>query len=135
VNEEDRDKVDFSGGVVSLKPEATGSVLLRYNVVAVDGLFGGGCAELGVRFRDNGPEARIIVRLKRYNLVNGETTTLLTLNSDNFDASDSFQLKTVVDFLHFDFFNFAYFLEASLRKTDATGSPALAIIQLASVLC
>jgi hypothetical protein len=97
VDEADRDKVVFSGGFVTMRSEATGTLNLRYNVVAVDGLFGGNGAELGVRFRDNGPDARVVVRLKRYNLVTGATATLLTLNSDDFEVSDSFQLATEVD--------------------------------------
>jgi hypothetical protein len=106
VDEADRNMVVFDGGIVSMKSGATGTVLLRYNVVAVDDLFGGSGAELGVRFRDNGSEARVVVRLKRYNLETGETSTLLTLNSDNFDAREGFQLRIEVDCsLRFNFFN------------------------------
>jgi hypothetical protein len=136
VDEEDRSKVLLSGSVVTFKPEATGTLNLRYNVVSVEGLFGGVGAELGVRFRDNGANARVMVRLRRYALETGETATLLTLNSNNFEAQEGFQLGTEFDCtMRFDFFNYAYFLDVTLTKSTVNGAPALGIIQIASILC
>ena len=136
VDEADQGKVVNNGSIVALKPEATGTVNLHYNVVSVGGLFGGSGIELGVRFRDNGPEARVVVRLRRYALVTGETTTLLTLNSNNFQPQEGFQLRTALDCsLRLDFFDYAYFLDVTLTKTGDAGTPALAVIQLASVRC
>lgn len=134
VDEADRDSANFSGGMVTMKANATGTLNIRYNVVSVEGLFGGNGVELGVRFRDNGPAAHVVVRLKRFDLVNGSVETILTLDSNNFPASNGFQLRTADDrSLRFDFFDYAYFMDVALEKTNLSGTPALAIIQLASV--
>jgi hypothetical protein len=144
VDEADRHLVAFNLATATMRPSAVGTLKLRYNIVAVDGLFGRPCAggrfraELGVRFRDNGNEARVIVRLKRYSLVTGDIDTLLMLNSNNYRPRNGFQLQTMVDIdprLRFDFFDFAYFMDVELRKTTTAGTPALDIIQLASVQC
>ena len=136
VDEADRGKILFDGSIVTFKPGAEGMLNLRYNVVAVDGLFGGDGVELGVRFRDNGSDARVVVRLRRYALEPGESTTLLTLNSNNFGPQENFQLRTEVDCsLRFNFFDYAYFLDVTLTKTGDAATPALGVIQLASVLC
>jgi hypothetical protein len=136
VDEADRDKVVINNGQVMMKPEAMGTVHLRYNVVAVDGLFGVPGAELGVLYSDDGPEAQVVVRLKRVNIVTGDITTLLTLNSNNFDAHDSLRLHTDFDCsLRFDFYNNAYFIEGTLTKTADSGNPVLAVIQLRGVSC
>ena len=136
VDEADSQRVAFDLGTATLRPGAVGTLNLRYNVVAVDGLFRADGAELGVRFRDNGAAAQVIVRLKRYNLETGALTTLLTLNSNAFPAQNGFQLRTAVDCsLRFNFFDFAYFMDVELTKDTAAGTPALAIIQLASVRC
>lgn len=137
VDEADTRLVAFDSlGRVTVHPSVVqGTLNLRYNIVAVDGLFGASCAELGVLFRDNGAAAGVVVHLKRANLVTGAITTLLTLNSNDFTARNGFQLRTVHRSLHFDFFDFAYFMDVALLKTTGAGSPALAIIQLASVSC
>lgn len=136
VDELDTRLVAFDLGTATLRPNFVGTLNLRYNIVAVDGLFGAPGAELGVRFRDNGARAQVVVQLKSYNLETGVTTTLLTLDSNNFPARANYQLQTVVDCsLRFNFFDFAYFMDVELRKTTTAGSPALAIIQLASVSC
>jgi hypothetical protein len=126
----------FNGGVVTLRADVTGTLNLRYNVTSVDGLFGGEGVELGVRFRDTGSAAQVVVRLQRYALETGDLTTLLTLDSNEVSGSEDFQLQTEVDCgLRFNFFPYAYYLDVELRKTDTTGRPALAIMQLASIRC
>jgi hypothetical protein len=106
---------------------------MRYNVVATDGLFGTDGVELAVWFRDNGPDARVVIRLKRYSLSSGETTTLLTFDSNEFRAHDDFQFRLVsICPLRFNFFDFAYFLDVQLTKSSTAGSPALGIMQLVS---
>jgi len=123
-------------GWVHIREDVTGTLNLRYNVTAVDGLFGGEGVELGVRFIDNGADAQVVVRLQQYALETGDGTTLLTLDSNEFSARDEFQLQTEVACgVRFNFFPYAYYLDVELRKTHATGRPALAIIQLASVRC
>jgi hypothetical protein len=136
VDEEGRNKVVFSNAQAVMKPEATGTAQIRYNVVGVDGLFGVPGAELAVLYRDNGPDTQVVARLKKVNIVNGNITTLLTVNSNNFDASNSLQLQTDHDCsLRFNFFDNAYFIEVTLTKTAEGGDPALAAIQVRGVNC
>lgn len=136
VDEADRGLANLNNAIVTLQDDAKGILNILYNVVSVEGLFGGDGVELGVRFRDNGPDAHVVVRLKRFNLVNGRTETILTLNSDDFAASNGFQLRTQVDCsLRFNFFDYAYFVDVTLTKDNLSGTPALAVIQLASVVC
>jgi hypothetical protein len=122
---------------VSIQADQEGTLNMRYNVVATEGLFGTDGVELAVRFRDNGSAARVVIRLKRYSLERGDTTTLLTFDSNDFRAHDEFQLRIVSECpLRFNFFDFAYFLDVHLTKSSTAGSPALGIIQLVSnVLC
>ena len=86
VDEGSRNTIVFNGGVASLKP-TIGSAIVRYNVLPVGTLIqpiAQPCCEsraLMVRYRDNGPGARVIVTLKRYNIHTGEVTTLLTFDS------------------------------------------------------
>jgi hypothetical protein len=57
---------------------------IRYNVLAMNGVFGGAenAKELTVRFADNGPGAQVIVQLQRVHIDTGVLTTLGTLNSN-----------------------------------------------------
>jgi len=136
VDESDQGLLDFGEGWVTMRKNVTGTLNLRYNVMAVNGLFGGEGVELGVLFNDNGADAQVVVRLQQVALETGERTTLLTLDSNEFSARNGFQLQTEVDCgLRFNFFPYAYYLDVELRKTQATGIPGVAILQLASVRC
>lgn len=115
---------------------------IRYNVVAVDGLsMYDHDLVLAVRFRDNGAYARVIVRLKEYNLNTGQINVKMVFDSDTVAPASGFQWKAVVlrgcvPILDFD--GNAYFIDAELIKTARTGpsispegDPALGAIQLA----
>ena len=126
-----------NAGSVTMPAAATGTLNVRYNVVAVDGALGGDNYALTARFRDNGANGRVIVRLKRYNLNTGVVTTLLTLDSNAFVGLDSFQTRTVTSACgtSLDFFNNAYFMDVEIIKTAAAGTPALGSIKLGLSLC
>lgn len=136
-DEADAQEISYSSGVagISAGAPASSSVLLRYNVTSTADLNDGG-VNLGIRarFRDNGDAARVIVRLRRYSLVNGFGSTLLTLDSNNFAASNAFQTQTVHDgcanVLDLDFLNNAYYIEATLTRTTTSGLPSLGILQV-----
>jgi hypothetical protein len=135
---------------------ATGTTLLRYNVVPAGDILKpitDPCCEaraLMVRFLDNGSAARVIVRLKRYDVKIGKLTTLLTFDSDHYPAQSGFQepVPTIFDGA---FFNFsfaqgptegsqdlggccAYYIDAELIRRASGGTPGLASIRLVSVL-
>jgi len=117
----------------------TVSATVRYNVVATDGLFENG-AFLGMRsrFRDDGDRAQVILRLFEVNIENGTTSLLLTLDSNNFAPSSSYQTNAVSTFVgnRINFQQNAYFIEATLiqKKSALTpvggGRPGIAVIQL-----
>ncbi len=130
------DEVSYTDHIAFLVGE---SAVIRYNVVAVDGLFEKGDnpllpkpTRMTVRFRDNGDNNRLVVRLKRVNLSNGDTDILLTLDSNNYAGSSSFQTRTVgCGAFDFDFSTYAYYVEATMTRTSLPISTALAGIQIA----
>lgn len=112
--------------------------VIRYNVVAVDGLFNDGpqlaFPRMTVRFRDNGDNNRIIVRLKRAPIDGGNSTTLLKLDSNDYDGSSSFQTRSVTacgeDLFSFDFADNAYYIEVTMSRTGLPVTPGVASIKL-----
>lgn len=123
-----------NSAIVCLRDTSTGTLNIRYNVTAVNGLFGGG-ARLTVRFSDDGANAQVIVRLKRCDIDNGNITTMLTFDSNLYAASDHFQVQDIYDCgLSFDFSRYAYYMDVQLIKS-AGGLPMLTCIQLSWVLC
>jgi hypothetical protein len=112
---------------------ATGTVDIRYNVVAVDGVFGGSLKFLTVRFADNGPAAQVIVRLRQLTISSGVITLLAELNSNDFPPLNVAQ-KGVKPFNcnspEFDFEKNIYYIEVQLIKTGPGGNPLIRAIQI-----
>jgi hypothetical protein len=138
VDEADPGIVVFNQGIASLSGGAAvgASLDIRYNVVAVDGVFGGDGLALRARFRDAGATERVILRLKRYSFVNGVTQTLLTLDSNATPASAAFQTRSVgACGLGLDFLNNAYFVEAQLIKSGVGGVPQLGSLMVGLTFC
>jgi hypothetical protein len=139
VDEEDLNKILFTDSLALFNPAApAGVATIRYNVVAVDGLFASptptSWPALTIRYRDNGPNERVVVRLKEYILAGpgaGTTNTLITLDSDLYPQIAAMQSQSIGNCGVFDKFEFAgpgiiriYFLEAEMTK-GASGSPRL----------
>jgi hypothetical protein len=140
VDEEDAGRVAFREGVAELRADAPAQTQaeIRYNVVAVDGLFGGSARRLVVRYLDNGAEAQVIVRLKSYDIFTGATVTLLTFDSNAFAPAAGFQahgLMVCAPGWEFNFSTKAYFVEVQLIKTGVQGNAAIGIVQLSSPSC
>lgn len=112
--------------------------VVRYNVTAVDGLFfPSGRLCMVARFRDDGNRARVLLRLVQFNLEGGNTTTLLTFDSNSFSPQANFQANSVAtDRIPFDFAHNAYYVEATLTKQQPLstplggGKPALGVVVL-----
>jgi hypothetical protein len=107
-------------GAVSIRPVLRGAARIRYNVVAVGGILEDALA-LRARYLDGNDGQRVFLELKEYNLSTGVTTTLLTLDSDDFPPSPTFQVQSVGDSCHppFTTLNFgdnAYFVDAVLSR-------------------
>jgi hypothetical protein len=114
------------------------SAVIRYNVVAVDGLFNDGLQaafpRMTVRFRDNGSNNRVIVRLKRAPIDGGNSVTVLRLDSNDYAGSSSFQTQSVTacgdEAFSFDFASYAYYIEVTMSRTSLPVTPGLASIKL-----
>lgn len=116
-------------GAVALRPAfgifGTG-VRIRYNVVAVQGVLGGAGLTLTSRFLDNGDGQRVFVQLKQYGLNTGLTTTLLTLDSNLFPGSGTFQVQQISTafgpgcgppFTTLNFVENSYFMDVTLSRS------------------
>jgi hypothetical protein len=134
----DEGEVTFSGPIAFLENEGA---VLRYNVVAVEGLFATSGAIptrtiLTARFRDNGDNNRVIVRLRSLRLTGpgaGSVATLMTIDSDNYPGSSSFQTRSIWcdgGGFSFDFVNHAYFVEVTMTRTALPVTAGLAAIQI-----
>lgn len=142
VDEADLNKINYTEATarMNLAVPANSSAVIRYNVVAVDGLAdaGGDGNFLRVRFRDSGQDERVIVRLKSVDIATGAVVTLMTLDSNAFAGNVLFQTQSVAvcgQNWHFDFNRFAYFVEATLSKGSTLGNPGLSVVQIGKTLC
>ena len=142
VDEADANKVNYSEATarLNLAVPANSTATIRYNVVAVDGLTdaGGDGYRLNVRFRDNGQDERVFVRLKAVDLNTGVVTTLMTLDSNAFPPNALFQFRSVpvcAPPWGFNFNRNAYFVEAILWKGTTAGNPGLTAVQISKTLC
>src|SRR5215212_9197082 len=122
--------------------DVTDSAVIRYNVTAVDGLFGANGIGMTVRFLDEGGSARVIAQLIEVDLMTGAEVTRLTFDSDdpNVPVLSGYQVADVFDCGRsepFDFKRKAYYIEATLTTSSivATSAAGIEIIQLQAILC
>jgi hypothetical protein len=128
-------QMTFTDNIAYLESD---QAVIRYNVVAVDGLFNEGIPaafpRMTVRFRDNGSNNRVIVRLRRAPIDGGNSVTLLRLDSNDYAGSSSFQTQSVTacgdEAFSFDFANFAYYIEVTMSRTALPVTPGLASIKI-----
>lgn len=122
--------------------EVPDSAVIRYNVTAVDGLFGQNDIGMKVRFRDEGKGARVLAQLIEVDLETGAEVTLLTFDSDN-ALVEATGYRTLEVFTcggkaePFDFVNKAYYIEATLTTNTFPegGMAGIEIIQLRATTC
>lgn len=136
VDDADTGIVDFVAGEARVRSTAVaGSVLnLRYNVVSLPGFAGPGQYVMRTRFRDNGVGANVRLDLRRYQN-NGLNSVQATFDSDDYGASVGYQTQAECMLIDWDFATSAYYIEATLNKSAAAGTPALALIQLVPGNC
>ncbi|MEP7339679.1 MAG: hypothetical protein ABI977_18215 [Acidobacteriota bacterium] len=119
-------------------PLETVTAVVRYNVVATDGLFeGGNFLGMRSRFRDDGNSAQVILRLIEVNIETGASSVVLTLDSNAFTANANYQTQGVSAFIgsRINFHDNAYFIEATLIQKRSSialfgGRPGISVIQL-----
>jgi hypothetical protein len=119
-------------------------VKARYNIVAVEGLFGPGTNDIRmtVRYFDNGVGS-LVIRLQEVNMNTGVTTTKITFDSNVFPASMDSQVRTVGPEgpaclgVFFDFSSNLYYLEVELSRPGAFvfGAPSLGGVRICSTVC
>lgn len=120
-------KPTYTNQTAALNGGPTGLYVLRYNVMAVAGLFNTPNGFMRLRMRDNGTGANVLVSLKRSNLAAGGIETIATFNSDSIGAGSGFQTPADVTFTHtYDFTNYAYWLDVTLNRLDESGLPGFA---------
>jgi len=136
VDEADLSTVALSANSASVSGSvANATVDIRYNVVAVNGVFGGerNTKTLTVRFADNGAAAQVIVRLIQLNISNGSFNILAQLDSNDFTPSNVAQKQSRgfnCDAPEFDFAKNIYFFDVQLKKTAVGGNPLIRAIQI-----
>jgi hypothetical protein len=118
-----------------------GTVRVRYNVVAVDGLAGGPFdAALVVRYRDLGSLSQVVAQLWQVSIDTGERTVLAELDSNALEQRPGFQTRQVEACqITFDFTRNTYYVGVRLIRSTAPGSlpgtPALAALQIKPTAC
>jgi hypothetical protein len=141
VDEENLAIVALSSNTAAVSSSiASGTVNIRYNVVAVDGIFSGerNTIRLTARIADNGTASQVIVRLNRQNISTGVKAIVGELNSNDFSPSSVAQKRSIVVNCQgpaFDFENNVYYIEVLLIKTAAGGNPLIRALQICGGLC
>jgi hypothetical protein len=143
VDEDSLDRILLHNAIAQVKSTGPDSAsTIRYNIVAVEGLFGGEGITLTARFLDAHDDDQVLLLLRQANLFTGALTTLVVLDSNAYPPSFSYQTESVCNAAgRFDFSQNAYYVEAILtkapvRRGTGTGglqvlsTPALAILQV-----
>lgn len=137
VDDDDLEQVSLgASGLAQLNTGATSyaQAILRYNVVATDGLFVTGYPRMQARFMDSGAQAQVLISLYRVNLDTGAVTKVLELDSNDYAGANAFQTQTTSQCagsnFGFDFTNYAFYIEAKLTRTSNNGLAKLMSIQL-----
>jgi hypothetical protein len=130
VDETDVGLVKFSGPAALFRSTAPAAAraVLRYNVTANPNLDQIGSGFIGARFRDNGEAGRVLIKLKQAPYNSNETTTLLTLDSNDYASNNAYQYRNVFSDpgdLNLDFEANFYFIEVTLTRSSGEGKPAL----------
>lgn len=115
------------------------SGIIRYNVVAVDGLLENGGfpaphIRMTARFRDPDAASRVTITLRRTRISDGFTANVagVTLDSNTFPVSAGFQTRNTVcpSMQAFDFVNYVYYVEVVMTRASGAISPAIEAIQI-----
>ena len=114
------------------------SGVLRYNVVAVDGLMdtSGGLnpphIRMTARFRDPDGPSRVTVNLRRTRISDGFTANVagVLLDSNNYPPGTQTRSTVCASAQVFDFVNYVYYVEVILTRAPNAISPSIDAIQI-----
>jgi hypothetical protein len=144
VDPADLPATSLSFDVITNVGPAVGTVDVRYNVVAVDGLepspFLSNGFDLVARYRDHGSFSQVVAKLYRVSIATGARTLIAQLDSDAFPQAGGFQTQQVAKCgIPFDFTRNTYFVNVQLVRAVAPGIveglPALAALQIKPTVC
>ena len=113
------------------------SGVLRYNVVAVDGLLDTGTSlshiRMTARFRDPDAASRVRINLRRTRISDGSTANVagVALDSNNY-AAGGFQTRNTVcaSAETFDFVHYVYYVEVIMTRAPGAIAPAIEAIEI-----
>jgi hypothetical protein len=136
----------YATGSIAMRSNATGTATVRWNVTAVAGLDNDEPANpdpdyrfcMRMLVRDTGTTARVTAKLQRIDLQTGSLATLAYWDSDTRAAWPG---EGTTDYLPvwacglanpdgtrvlgFNFRDYAYFIEATMTKSDAAANPGI----------
>ena len=94
--------------------------MIRYNIVAVEGLFqSGDNIRMKVRFLDTGNDSQLRLKLIEFNPQSGVATTQMAFDSNLYTASSSYQEQELLtsSWTEFDFSQYVYYIEATMTRS------------------
>jgi hypothetical protein len=136
VDEDSTSLVRFNSFGVNLATGQTGSVNIRYNITAVEGiskLCPATHSTIRTRFRNSdnsGVQAKVTYELRTSSINNGGNTVLYTFNSNGRGAGAGFTTVTDTTAIDFDFATNMYWIEANLFRSDPNVFADLGTIQI-----
>ena len=128
---------EFKNFAINLKPGATGTVRIRYNITAVDSMnqfCPATTSTVKVRFRNSdntGATARVAFDIKFTNVLSGGSTTIYTFDSNGIGAGNAFTTFTdSAPAIDFDFAQNVYWIDATVFRNNAAQFADLGSIQI-----
>jgi len=138
IDEASTSLVSLSGTTAQFMSGRTGVAIVRYpvNDVFTDAA-NPSPKWLGLRFRDNGSDARVTAQLYQQNYGSGVVTAVgPPFDSDSFPASSSFQFHWTKDCtMALDFFANSYWVETKLTRTTTAATPAVQQVRMDNLTC
>jgi hypothetical protein len=136
VDEDSTAIVQLRNFTVTLLPAATGSVHIRYNILAVDDISRFCPATqsvVRVRFRNSdnsGATAQVAFDIHQTNVTSGGNNIIYSFNSNGRGAGTSFTTAVDSPAIDFDFANNVYWIEATVFRSSTTQLADLGSIQI-----
>ena len=136
VDEDSASLVRFNSFGVNLLTGQTGSVNIRYNITAVEGvskLCPATHSTIRTRFRNSdnaGTLAKVTYELRTSSINNGGNTVLYTFSSNGRGAGSGFTTVSDVTTIDFNFATNMYWIEATIFRSDPNVFSDLGTIQI-----